>query len=254
MMMSHVRFLRDCTIVLLSFLLLFVARPLRAQTAASEARPAESHFGDYRPRTAPVAQGCLLRAGDRLAICGDSITEQKMYSRIMETYLTVCAPELRITVRQHGWSGETAERFLQRMAADCLRFAPTVATACYGMNDYRYRPYDDANAQSYSVTWGKIARAYSAQQLSQGVNLAGDFSENPFSEAFRKVDEAVLAKQVFETKQMKSVLHGAAKDDLEAAVAKSEAEHTALAAAVQAAFVPVRHTIVIKPQEANGAP
>ena len=94
----------------------------------------------------PEAKGCLLRAGDRLAICGDSITEQKMYSRIMETYLTVCVPELKITVRQYGWSGETAERFLRRMTTDCLRFSPTVATTCYGMNDYRYRPYDEAIA------------------------------------------------------------------------------------------------------------
>ena len=55
----------------------------------------------------------LLQAGDRLAIFGDSITEQKMYSRIIETYLTVCVPELDITVRQFGWSGESAEGFLR---------------------------------------------------------------------------------------------------------------------------------------------
>jgi len=49
-----------------------------------------------------------------------------MYSRIMETYLTVCVPELDISVRQYGWSGETAPQFLARMTNDCLRFNPTV--------------------------------------------------------------------------------------------------------------------------------
>jgi hypothetical protein len=75
----------------------------------------------------------LIQPGDRLAIIGDSITEQKMYSRIIETYLTLCVPDLKISTRQFGWSGETAEGFLHRMTNDCLRFQPTIATLCYGM-------------------------------------------------------------------------------------------------------------------------
>ena len=142
--------------------LLFVAKGLPAQTADYEPRPADPSFAKYQARKAPVAKGCLLRAGDRLAICGDSITEQKKYSRIMETYLTVCVPELKISVRQHGWSGETADRFLQRMAADCLRFAPTVATTCYGMNDYKYRPYDEANAQWYREKYTGVVQTFKA--------------------------------------------------------------------------------------------
>src|SRR5881394_2466247 len=93
--------------------------------------------------------GLMLKRGDRLAICGDSITEQKMYSRIMEDYLTVCVPELDVTVRQYGWSGERAPGFLGRMTNDCLRFHPTVATTCYGMNDHEYRPYEERIGQTY---------------------------------------------------------------------------------------------------------
>src|SRR5579859_766559 len=74
---------------------------------------------------APKPAGLVLQQGDRLAICGDSITEQKMYSRIMEDYLTMCVPELEITVRQFGWSGERMPGFLARMTNDCLRFRPT---------------------------------------------------------------------------------------------------------------------------------
>jgi hypothetical protein len=78
----------------------------------------------------PQPQKLALKQGDRLAICGDSITEQKMYSRIMEDYLTMCVPDLNITVRQYGWSGERAPGFLARMTNDCLRFKPTIATTC----------------------------------------------------------------------------------------------------------------------------
>ncbi len=62
----------------------------------------------------------MLKTGDRLAIIGDSITEQKMYSRIIENYLTACVPDLKITVRQYGWSGEKTDGFLNRMDRDCL--------------------------------------------------------------------------------------------------------------------------------------
>jgi lysophospholipase L1-like esterase len=104
----------------------------------------------------------LLKKGDRLAICGDSITEQKMYSRIMETYLTVCVPDLAVTVRQYGWGGETAPGFLARMTNDCLRFKPTVATTCYGMNDHGYRAYEEAIGNKYRAYQTAIVEAFKA--------------------------------------------------------------------------------------------
>src|SRR5712691_427578 len=103
----------------------------------------------FKPQPAPKPAGLVLKAGDRLAICGDSITEQKMYSRIMEDYLTMCVPELQIEVRQYGWSGERAPGFLARMTNDCLRFKPTVATTCYGMNDHEYRAFEDRIGNTY---------------------------------------------------------------------------------------------------------
>src|SRR5204863_7705264 len=94
--------------------------------------PARDPLEDtFKPKPAPKPTGLLLKKGDRLAICGDSITEQKMYSRIMETYLTVCVPELGVTVRQYGWGGEKADGFWRRMTKDCPRFEPTLAIACY---------------------------------------------------------------------------------------------------------------------------
>ena len=82
-----------------------------------------------------------------------------MYSRIIETYLTVCVPELKITARQFGWSGETAEGFRLRMTNDCLRFQPTVATLCYGMNDHGYGPYTGPHGEWYSNNYAAIASA-----------------------------------------------------------------------------------------------
>src|SRR6266508_419383 len=118
------------TIRYLLIILLFGQLTWLASAQVLEPKPNDLYFTKFEPRKAPVPAGLILRRGDRLAICGDSITEQKMYSRIMETYLTVCVPELAVTVRQYGWGGETAPGFLARVTNDCLRFQPTVATTC----------------------------------------------------------------------------------------------------------------------------
>jgi lysophospholipase L1-like esterase len=128
--------------------------------APPQARPGGEFLARFKPAPLPNAAGLLLQPGDRLAICGDSITEQKMYSRILETYLTVCVPELKVTVRQYGWSGETAPGFLARMTNDCLRFHPTVATTCYGMNDHGYRAYAAGIGQRYREASTAIVRAF----------------------------------------------------------------------------------------------
>ena len=117
--------------------------------AAQEPPSAAAALEKYHPAKAPEPARLLLKKGDRLAICGDSITEQKQYSRIMEDYLTMCAPELKISVRQFGWGGERTENFLKRMTNDVLRFKPTIATTCYGMNDCEYRPYEDSIGDTY---------------------------------------------------------------------------------------------------------
>lgn len=133
---------------------------LRGAEPAYETKPDHPFFREFAPRKAPTPAGLVLREGDRLAICGDSITEQRQYSRILETYLTVCVPELKVTVRQFGWSGETAPGFLARMTNDVLRFRPTLAMTCYGMNDHGYRPYAPALGARYREALTAIVRAF----------------------------------------------------------------------------------------------
>ncbi|WP_182864699.1 SGNH/GDSL hydrolase family protein [Rhodopirellula sp. JC639] len=168
--------------------LLFVAlitatfhRPAVGQRAATttlgpyryETKPDHEAFVAFNPSLAPPIGDLLLREGDRLAICGDSITEQKMYSRIIETYLTVCVPQLRITARQYGWSGEKTDGFLRRMEQDCLTFQPTVATLAYGMNDSRYRPFDVTNGRWYQDHYSAIVHQFKERDVRVVVGSPG---------------------------------------------------------------------------------
>ncbi len=83
----------------------------------------------------------LLPPDARVAVIGDSITEQKIYSKYIETYLLACTGRSDIQVFQFGWSGERAGGFAARLENDLATFNPNVATTCYGMNDASYRPY-----------------------------------------------------------------------------------------------------------------
>jgi hypothetical protein len=105
----------------------------------------------------------------------------------------------------------------------------------------------NAPAPRMRVTWGETAKTYSASALAQGVNLAADFMVNPFSAAFKRVDEAVARKQAYETRQMKSLFHGPeGRIDMEATVALTEKARTPLVEAICAAFKPVTHVIRIE--------
>lgn len=130
-------------------------------------------------RKVPKTAFPVLQKGDRLAICGDSITEQRMYSRILETYLTVCTPELSVRVRQYGWSGERADGFFERMQNDVLRFSPTVATTCYGMNDHRYRPYEPWIGELYRIHLDAVVRAFQSNEVRVVVGSPGPVGKVP---------------------------------------------------------------------------
>ncbi len=105
-----------------------------------------------------LAVPCLIRAeistpqlppNARVAIIGDSITEQKIYSKFIETYLLACTGRKDIKCFQFGWSGETAGGFAARAENDLGAFKPTVATTCYGMNDGGYQPFNDNIGSTY---------------------------------------------------------------------------------------------------------
>ncbi len=165
------RLLLSTTLLSLSLTPFAIARDLQP-------KPSDPFFAKYEGLAAP-APAVKLQKGDKLAICGDSITEQKMYSRIMEAYLTACVPELEITSRQYGWSGEQAGGFYGRMKNDVLRFQPTVATTCYGMNDHRYVPYTDAIGAEYRKNQTAIVKEFKAAGTRVVLGSSGTIHSTP---------------------------------------------------------------------------
>ena len=91
----------------------------------------------------------LLRAGDRMVSLGDSITEQRIYTRYVMNYFTLRYPGAHVSFRNAGWGGDTAPGGLARLERDVLSLKPTVVSICFGMNDGRYTAFDQANYDQY---------------------------------------------------------------------------------------------------------
>lgn len=126
----------------------------------------------------------VLQPGARVAIVGDSITEQRLYSRFVETYLLACMPELDARVIQLGWGGERAPGFAARMANDLLPWKPTVVTTCYGMNDGAYRAYEAPIGQAYAEAMTQIVRGLKGAGATVLVGSPGAVDFHTFSPAW----------------------------------------------------------------------
>lgn len=96
----------------------------------------------------PEGTSLTLRRDERILLLGDSITEARMHSCLLESYLAMCRPDLRAEVRNLGKGGETASEFLLRMEGDAMPWSPTLAVVSYGMNDSGYSGRNGATAAS----------------------------------------------------------------------------------------------------------
>src|SRR5690348_17702461 len=60
---------------------------------------------------APIAEGAArrhfyLRDGDRVVFYGDSITDQRLYTAFVETYVVTRFPRLKVSFVHSGWGGD----------------------------------------------------------------------------------------------------------------------------------------------------
>ncbi len=130
-------------LALLSVLLLMNALPSRA----ADAKP-------------------LLKTGDRLVLCGDSITARDKYATFVDLFLTVCYPELNVEVVQNGYSGEDTTMFLQKRFQQTLDlFKPTFVTVMYAMNDGKWGPWKPEIGEKYEANLREIVKKFQENKV-----------------------------------------------------------------------------------------
>jgi hypothetical protein len=97
----------------------------------------------------PLRADLLLQPNDLVAVTGDSITEQKRYSVLIEDYLLMCQPTTGLNALQLGSGGAGAYVGGMRAPFNIAPFHPQVATMLYGMNDGQYKPPNEPMAAGF---------------------------------------------------------------------------------------------------------
>jgi len=110
------------------------------------------------------AQSFALKEGDRVVFYGDSITDQRLYTTLTETYVVTRFPKLNVQFIHSGWGGDRVTgggggAIDVRLQRDVFAYQPTVMTIMLGMNDGSYRAFDQAIFDQYSKGYQHIIEA-----------------------------------------------------------------------------------------------
>ena len=101
-----------------------------------------------------------------------------------------------------------------------------------------------------TITWGKQSKTFSVEELSKGINLAAEFLDNPFSQPFQQVQQAIRQQQDFETPLVQHSIHDLPQYNDEVTVARIVAslvkKDQSMIDASNAAVKPVTHSIKIE--------
>jgi lysophospholipase L1-like esterase len=89
-----------------------------------------------------------LHPNDVVVFYGDSITDQRLYTTYVETFVVTRYPKLPVRFVHSGWGGDRVTggnggSIDERLKRDVLPYKPTVMTVMLGMNDGRNRPFDE---------------------------------------------------------------------------------------------------------------
>jgi lysophospholipase L1-like esterase len=104
-----------------------------------------------------------LKNGDRVVFFGDSITDQRLYTTFIETYVLTRFPDRQITFVHSGWGGDRVTGgagggIETRLTRDVIAYHPNVVTIMLGMNDGRYRPFNQQIFDIYSSGYERIVK------------------------------------------------------------------------------------------------
>ncbi|MHC4259923.1 MAG: SGNH/GDSL hydrolase family protein [Planctomycetota bacterium] len=180
---------------------------------------------------APARDTARLQKGDFVAICGDSITEERIYSVYIQDYLLMCQPAANLRTLQAGWDGEQAPGFQRRMEYDVLTLGPNVATTSYGMNDGGYSPMTAEKGQRYRDSQRAIVRKFKESGVgfivvgSPGCVDSDTFNKNPADAAMYNRTLAEMRDIARDVAKEENVVFADVYDPMMDVMAKTKAKY-----------------------------
>jgi lysophospholipase L1-like esterase len=105
-----------------------------------------------------------LQPNDVVVFYGDSITDQRLYTTYVETFVLTRYPKLPVRFVHSGWGGDRVTGggggpIDERLKRDVLAYKPTVMTIMLGMNDGRYKPFDEDTYRVFTDGYEHIVKS-----------------------------------------------------------------------------------------------
>lgn len=143
--------------------------------------------------TALSAQGTSqIHPGDRVVFYGDSITDQRLYTVFVETYIVTRFPNLDVSFVHSGWGGDRVTGggggpIDLRLQRDVIAYKPTVMSIMLGMNDGGYQAYNEALFHTYVDGYQHIIT--SVKSALPGIRITA-IQPSPFDDVTREPEFA----------------------------------------------------------------
>ncbi len=133
------------------------------------------------------ADDFYLKSGDRVVFYGDSITDQRLYTVLTETYVLTRYPQLNATFIHSGWGGDKVSGggggpIDVRLQRDVLAYHPTVMTIMLGMNDGLYKPATPENDKVFFTGYENIVNT--VRKAEPGIRITA-IEPSPYDDVTR---------------------------------------------------------------------
>ena len=133
-----------------------------------------------------------LKDGDCVVFYGDSITDQRLYTTFIESYVLTRFPRLNVHFIHSGWGGDRVGGggggpVDVRLRRDVIAYKPTVMTIMLGMNDGEYRPFDQEVYNRYTSGYENIIKT--VKGALPGIRITV-IEPSPFDEVTRPTEIA----------------------------------------------------------------
>ncbi len=129
-----------------------------------------------------------VRDGDRVVFYGDSITEQRLYTTDVESFILTRFPKFKAAFIQSGWTGDRVSgggggSIKTRLHRDVIAFHPDIVTIMLGMNDGAYRPFDHQIFEQYTLGYDLILQILKRELPGLRVTLIAPSPHDDFTRA-----------------------------------------------------------------------
>jgi lysophospholipase L1-like esterase len=129
-----------------------------------------------------------IKEGDRIVFYGDSITDQRLYTTFVETYIVTRFPALNVSFIHSGWGGDRVTGggggpIDHRLVRDVFAYKPSVVTVMLGMNDASYRAFDQKIFDVYAKGYQHLVESLKTNLPGVRITL---IQPSPYDDVTRK--------------------------------------------------------------------